>query len=528
MIELPETPTSPGISGYSEIHHHLAEVEKELGKKELFRQMAALCRRDLYFLLRFVLSTRAITDQEGEAALDHPWLFDRCREVQEEPNGCLDIWAREHWKTTIISYGLSIWDILNNPEITIGLFSHSRPLSKRLLRQIKVELELNDLLKAIFPDVLYEKPRTQAPKWGEDDGIVVRRRTNPAASTVEAWGLVDGQPVGKHFEVLVYDDVVTRESVTTPEMIAKVTEAWELSLNLGTQGGVQRYIGTRYHYADTYKTMMERGIVKPRIYPALEPPNIESGVPVLQSKEFIEKKHRSMSRSTFASQMLCDPKTDEYQNFDTGKIRRYLTRPASVRDGKNVYLLVDPANSKKRGSDYTVVMAVGLGADKNYYVLDIARDRMNLQERCRKVIDFHRLWGPVIECRYEEYGAMADTSYLEELMQRQNYHFAIRSIRQKVKKEDRLVALSPIVSSERLWLPQEITYRTLEGKDVELTSEFIRELEDFPVGAHDDLLDAFSLIDDNSGIPLWPMVEYTEKRDRYNRPSRPKYGWAGV
>lgn len=61
----------------------------------------------------------------------------------------------------------------------------------------------------------------------------MRRKSNPKESTVEAWGLVDGQPTGKHFKLLIYDDVVTLESVTSPEMIAKVTNAWALSLNLG-------------------------------------------------------------------------------------------------------------------------------------------------------------------------------------------------------------------------------------------------------------------------------------------------------
>jgi hypothetical protein len=119
------------------------------------------------------------------------------------------------------------------------------------MRQIKVEFETNERLKSWFADILWADPRKQALKWSEDEGIIVQRKSNPKEATVEAWGLVDGQPTSKHYRRMVYDDVVTRESVTTPEMIKKRTEAWELSRNLAAEGGESRYIGTRHHFLDT-------------------------------------------------------------------------------------------------------------------------------------------------------------------------------------------------------------------------------------------------------------------------------------
>jgi len=53
--------------------------------------------------------------------------------VQAAPNGYLDLWGREHGKSSLITFGLTIQDILNDPEITVGIFSYSRPIAKAFL-----------------------------------------------------------------------------------------------------------------------------------------------------------------------------------------------------------------------------------------------------------------------------------------------------------------------------------------------------------------------------------------------------------
>ena len=85
----------------------------ELGAESVRRVKRQLAQCDLFFLLTHVL---------GRADLDRDWYFARCREVQGAPNGHLDLWAREHGKSSIITFGLTIQDILNNPEITVAIF----------------------------------------------------------------------------------------------------------------------------------------------------------------------------------------------------------------------------------------------------------------------------------------------------------------------------------------------------------------------------------------------------------------------
>jgi hypothetical protein len=65
--------------------------------------------------------------------------------------------------------------------------------------------------------VLWDDPVREASRWSRDKGIVVKRKGNPKEATVEAAGLVEGQPTSRHYGLLIYDDVVTQDLVTSPE-----------------------------------------------------------------------------------------------------------------------------------------------------------------------------------------------------------------------------------------------------------------------------------------------------------------------
>jgi hypothetical protein len=162
-----------------------AETVQKCPQDRRIDHLRWLARNDLFFLLVHLLNAKF---------LEHQWYFDRCAEVQESPDNHLDFWSRGGGKSTIITYGKTIQDILINPEVTFGIFSHTRPIAKQFLRQIKSEFEKNELLCQLFPEILYEQPKLEAPKWAEDDGLIVKRKGNPKESTVEAWGLTDGQP----------------------------------------------------------------------------------------------------------------------------------------------------------------------------------------------------------------------------------------------------------------------------------------------------------------------------------------------
>ena len=111
------------IAAYHEAIMRAAEYGDPEIERLLKRQLA---QSDLFFLLVYVL---------GRADLNRDWYFERCREVQAAPNGYLDLWGREHGKSSLITFGLttpkSRSEFFRIPDLLPKRFSdRSRPNSR--------------------------------------------------------------------------------------------------------------------------------------------------------------------------------------------------------------------------------------------------------------------------------------------------------------------------------------------------------------------------------------------------------------
>lgn len=486
--------------------------------------VAQLGKGDRFFLATHLLNRRDLI---------HPWLYARCREVEAERDGYLDLWAREHGKSSLITFAGIIQEILNDPEITIGIFSHTKPVARKFLKQIKGELERNQTLQRLYPGVLYAEPERDSPSWSEEKGIVVRRTGNPKEATVEGHGLVDGMPTGAHFALMVYDDVVTDASVTTPEQVEKTTNAWALSDNLGARGenGTNRtwHIGTRYSFADTYQYILDRGILKPRIYPATDT-GLKDGKPVLLTPEAWQAKIDKTPSAILACQQLLNPAAGNEALFDKAWLRFTDIRPATL----NIYVMCDPASSRKKGSDSTAIAVVGIDAGGNKYLLDGYHHKMSLSERWLAIKGLRLVWlrqpgVQMVKIGYERYGSTSDLEYFEEQMRKDRDAFQIEELAWPRDgthaKYDRIQRLEPDFRSGRLYLiadndgkesssqarmkAQGAAFRVLkpvrrrdhEGNAYSLNAGLLSEYLTYPFSAHDDFLDSLSRIYDMEPVP---------------------------
>lgn len=478
----------------------------------------------------------------------------------------MDLWARYHYKSTIVTFAGSIQEIVRDPDITIGIFAATKMIAKPFLGQIMEELESNTWLQTIYPDVLWSKPRQEAPSWSAQDGITVKRSSNPKEATVEAHGLVAGMPTGKHYRLLIYDDLVVQDMVSNPEMISKVTQRWELSDNLGVGAGTRKWhVGTRYSYGDTYGQVMDRGILTPRLFPATDNGKLD-GEPVFLDAAHWEKV-KLTQQSTIAAQMLQNPLAGSETMFPVKHFRPFEIRPATL----HVAILGDPSKGRSATSDRTAIAVVGLDAAGNKFLIDGYCHRMTLSQRWQALRDLWKKWTRTpgvqqVKVGWESYGLQVDTEHFQDAMQREGVYFPIEELNWTrdggESKEHRVGRLEPDHREGRLWLPlrvydrlgkrealwrhdadrtrilyppaigptkleqefvangagfrvqRPIRQKDQDGEVYDVTVRLIDEMRLFPFAPYDDLVDALSRIYDIDLKP--PSPSEKERYDRFN------------
>jgi len=358
------------------------------GNLDQRQALASLFATDLWFLVTYGM---------GVKKANHPFVVEMARMLECGPKTCtLDVWAREHFKSLLITQGETLRYHLRNPEHCTGIFAYVRPAAKAFLRSLKILCEQSELLKWCFPHVLWQKPESEAPKWSEDDGLIFKRSNNARKeSTIEAWGLIEGMPTGRHFERRIYDDIETDDIRESPDMLAKCFNKFEMSDNLGTDDGIERVIGTFYsHYGPIVKIRDKKNtdgdpMYITRIQPATKD-GTRDGEPVLLSPARLEKLKMSQF---FNSQQLCDPTP-----ISEIKLKFAMLHPVEPQFiPRDIYkiMVIDQAGgdeTEKQSIDTWNYGIIGIEPNSdeigqcNQYLIDLESDQMSHSEAIDAIV----------------------------------------------------------------------------------------------------------------------------------------------
>lgn len=444
-----------------------------------------LAKNDLYFLMVYILGIRDINTQ---------WHLERCREIQTAHQGVFDLWSRGSGKSAIKTQGLIIQKILNDPDVCICIFSHTRPIAKDFLSKIKRPFESHELLRSLFPEIIWSNVN-KAPVWSLDHGIMVQRESvTRGESTVEAWGLVDGQPTMKHYDWIFYDDI--QKEKLTEYSIAAIDDAFQTSLGLGrTKPPKFTGAGVFFRGGSIYEMLIDRGVVIPRIRPAI---NANGTSPIWKDEE-VRATMKLVTPAVLACEYLMDPtRKIEGEGFQESWLKYYdapIDRPSSY-----VYMVVDPGKGnpreKTRGSK-TAIAIIATRADRRFYLIDGVTAPMSLLQRNEWVLSLHRQYHPR-KILYEHYGLQADIEALKDKANREGYQpeggLNIFPCSAHVDKEERIEWLAPVFRAGDFILPKSLPSRRINDEDTNFLDDFLFQYRNFPATRQKDALDVTAWI----------------------------------
>lgn len=462
-----------------EIKSLLEEAEKTKNTKAVVRELA---KRNLFFLCYYLMDMNYI---------DNDFAFDFCAEIDKKCFGRMWICAREHYKSTFLSFAFVIQCLIRNPEERIGIYAYNANLAESCLQKIRTELEINEKLKYYFDDIFYKNPQKESPLW-RADSLLVKRNSRARESSIECSGLITGQKTGRHYTIGIYDDCVTPDSVLTSDAINHVIKTWQISLNTLTSENL-RYVvlGTYYHYDDLYCYIKKNQIMEIIEQPCID----ENGEPVLLTKEALEFKRKSMGSAVFASQMLCDPKEARKDTFKREWLRKWSCQNLN---GMNIYMFVDPAGDKGRKRDYTAIWTIGYTSDGNYMVIDLIRDKLSLRQRIATIFSLHRTYHPIM-IFYEKVGMQADIDAIELEQERKNYRFDIFPVKSTISKDLRIQSLSAPLENGKFYFPPFCKHKNWEEETEDMLDTFLNdEYDKYPFCSHDDAIDSLAMTQEQS------------------------------
>lgn len=458
-----------------------------------------LMEEDLFFIVYFIMKN---------PLANHPFIVESCKEVQRQEGDTLQVWARDHLKTTIISTARPTQKILCNPEVTIGIISATRPLAVKIQSTIKKILEDPIVIRS-FPDVLYTNAKTEADKWSEapEGGLIVKRKGFMKEPTVSSWGLVDGMPTGYHFSDIICDDIVT-QTTCSPEVQVKVKENLDMIENLRSRAGTQiTIVGTFYTHDDAlvYASNQKDPETDEPYFPLIKKPALHDGTsegrPVFESLKSLKRK-MSKNLQMFYRQQLCNPTPLESRKLSPGNLVFYSKNNIPNRLYK--FMIIDGAGDKgkrvDRAADAWAMMVIGvepyrdeLGASR-IFILDLLIKEMDLKEAQEAAVAMYARNGMILKLGIEKVGMSTTEIHIcNALRVKKKFLSVQRGNLEILKPSGRTKAFR--IESALSWPLDNGKIGVLDTVDNDSLTRLKTEMEKFPAW-HDDGLDGLSYVYD--------------------------------
>jgi predicted phage terminase large subunit-like protein len=384
-------------------------------------------------------------------------------------------------KSTVCTITKAIHLLIKNPNLRILIASKVVTQAETFLKEIKNHFESNDKIEYYFGKYYDAK---SDKKWDAREIEVLPRTSLQKEGSITCIG-VGGMVVGRHYDVILSDDLVDDVNTATPHQREKV-KTWYYQVLDPTleppspdvpHRGEHHRMGTRYHHADLYGHLLKNELKDSTLtIRALDEEGRSPWPKKYPAKWFRDKKRKS-GTIIFNAQYQCDTEAMMGEIFQYDHCKRIPRSEYPALDTLKVYMGVDLAISEDEKADKFAIVVIGIDNEKNVYVLEYFEDQLRFNAQTEKILELYAKWDP-IKC------AIETNAY--QLAQYQH-----------LKHQDKEIRLKPVVTiRDKIARAWKLSPRFEDGKVFFALDEHDHLIEHFvlfPNHRYKDLFDAFDL-----------------------------------
>lgn len=469
------------------------------GATEAQRKMLrAKCRQSLYFLCKAILGFKDFT----------PGLhLEACNFVQDQSaERKLLMLPRSFFKSYLATIGYTIWLLIQEDDGKNFRGAQERILianatasnAEQFLSKIKSVFERNDLFKWLFPELIPDFTSKDL-RWNIQ-AITIPRQVDFPEPTISTIG-VGGAVVSRHYTRIILDDLINDQHAMSPELMRKAIEWYKYAESLleVSSANEMLVIGTRWAFNDLYSYIEENegewdALNQPLGFKKHIRHAIENDQPIFPERfPFAElsRLRNKLGNYMFSCLYLNDPRQPGVNDFDTNWLKHYKFGDKGnfvLDDGRLVdpltmdrVLIVDIATTVRRDADFSAIICVGVDPARRVFILEAWHARVNTKHLLDKIFSLAARW----RVRAAFYEDSAQQKLIEFAIQQHSKEtgqylqvFGVKA-GNKQSKEQRIRMVSEYFQKGNVYIRQSM-------------SDFVNEYADFPLGKHDDLLDAFA------------------------------------
>lgn len=388
-----------------------------------------------------------------------------------------------HGKSMLASEFFPAWYLGRNPDHYVVTATYAQELADDFGRKVKNQIE-DTAFRAVFPGVGLADDSKSAKRFhiegqagGYEHGLTQR-------GAFYAVG-VGGPLTGRGAHLLLIDDPVKNREDADSEIIRKKTKDWYTSTAYTRlmPGGRIVIIQTRWHEDDLSGWLLaehqHEGWVRLDL-PAID----EAGRPLWPEQydlPALEKIRQAIGPRDWSALYQQRPAPDTGDYFKREWLRTVQVMPP--RGSLHIYGASDYAVTAD-GGDYTVHVVVGIDKDSRLYLLDLWRGQASSDLWVEAFCDLVKKWKPIGWA--EETGQIKAGvgPFLNKRMMERQAFVARETFPTRGDKAVRAQSIRGRIAQSGLYLPA----------DAPWLSDLITEMMTFPVGVHDDQVDALGLI----------------------------------